>query len=278
MLSVNEWVIFITKEASMINGILSVLLIGFSSLLQAAHPYINHHEEGWYWHNEPEETKAVKKAKPIPSNVTTRKPVADPDKTWKLIGKVAARARAKAILNPTPTNIANARRLQRLIVAQANVFSERWMLDLLLHPEQDESLVNPSNNSARDIYNQQNGLIKEKTIEQLSQTAGLVYFYEGGEPFSERMAEVVSEFAARYQMPLIPIAMGKRISPIFPQSRLDSGDAEQLGVKHIPALFALNSRSKKSMPLAYGLVSQSELKENILMASRFFQSGDSHAN
>ncbi len=91
------------------------------------------------------------------------------------------------------------------------------------------------------------------------------------------MAEVVSDFANSYHMTVIPIAMTDRFSPLLPNSRVDSGEANQMGVKHIPAVFALNPISKKAMPVAYGLLSQSELKENILMATKAFQSGEYNA-
>ena len=248
----------------------SLFLFCFTAAIDAApHPYLNQHEEGWYWHNEaPEVTKkAVKHAPQAPM----ASQAADPDKTWKLIGKIVDRARAKAILNPTRANVAYARRLQRLIVAQSNLFSEKWMLDLLLHPEADESLVNPSNSVARDLYNQHNSLLKEQALAAISNTAGLLYFYQGGEPFSERMAEVVSEFAYHYNINIMPIAMTDKVSPLFPTSITDSGQASEMGVKHIPAVFALNPVTKQIMPVAYGLISQSELKDNILLATNEFQ-------
>ncbi|HBD7398689.1 TPA: type-F conjugative transfer system pilin assembly protein TraF [Legionella pneumophila] len=250
-----------------------VLLLSASPFLCAQNSYLNEHEAGWYWHKDP--TVHPKKKKQVEPTVVNRP--ADPDKTWKLIGARVQRARAQAILNPTTANIAIARRLQRLLVAQANLFSEKWMLDLLINPDQDESLVNPSGSAARDIYNQQNSMQKERAIAQISQSSGLLYFYKGGEPFSERMAEVVSDFANSYHMTVIPIAMTDRFSPLFPNSRVDSGEANQMGVKHIPAVFALNPMSKKTMPVAYGLISQSELKENILMATNAFQSGEYNA-
>jgi conjugal transfer pilus assembly protein TraF len=250
-----------------------VFLISVSPFLYADQPYLNEHEEGWYWHKDP---KVLLKKKERVASPVVNKP-ADPDRTWKLIGERVQRARAQAILNPTTENIARARRLQRLIVAQANLFSEKWMLDLLINPNQDESLVNPSGSAARDIYNQQNSMQKERAIAQISQTSGLLYFYKGGEPFSERMAEVVSDFANSYHMTVIPIAMNDHFSPLLPNSRVDSGEANQMGVKHIPAVFALNPVSKKTMPVAYGLISQSELKENILMATKAFQSGEYNA-
>ncbi|MFA6302183.1 MAG: type-F conjugative transfer system pilin assembly protein TraF [Legionella sp.] len=252
---------------------LFIFLLVFCPYLYADQPYLNEHEEGWYWHKDP---KALPEKKKQVRPAVVNQP-ANPDKTWKLIGERVQQARAQAILNPNPENIARARRLQRLIVAQANLFSEKWMLDLLINPDQDESLVNPSGSAARDIYNQQNSLQKEKAIAKISQTSGLVYFYKAGEPFSERMAEVVNAFANSYHMTVIPIAMSDHFSPAFPNSRVDSGEANQMGVKHIPAVFALNPVSKTTMPIAYGLISQSELKENILMATKAFQSGEYHA-
>lgn len=254
---------------------IALLLMAHGILLHADQTFLNEHEEGWFWHNEKVE---IEKKEPEPVKDIVKEKLADPEKTWKLIGKMVERTRARAILNPTPQNIAEARRVQRLVVSQANLFSERWMFDLLLNPEQDESLINPSNSSARDIYNQQNSILKEQAIQKISQTSGLIYFYAGGDPFSERMAEVVRDFTSRYKMPLMPVAVTRELSPVFPNSRIDQRLAEQMGVKHIPAVFALNPTSQKPMPVAYGLISQSELKEHILMAINEYQPGEQYEN
>lgn len=255
---------------------LVMTLMSISAFSYAGHAYLNEHEAGWYWHNDPIEEADKSKKKTMSPQASSQSATAD--KTWKMIGQMVAEARAKAILNPSVKNIATARRLQRIMVGQANLFSEKWMLDLLLHPEGDESLINPSGSAARDLYNQQNSLMKEKAIVQISQTSGLIYFYEGNEPFSERMAEVLRDFADSYHMKVIPIAMSPKFSPIFPQSHIDAGEANHMGVKHIPAVFAIHPVSKQPMPVAYGLVSQSELKDNILMATNAFRSGAYHEN
>lgn len=260
----------------MVKWFLVVLMLLLNTLVFASHSYLNEHEAGWYWHKDPKEPvkKRTKKQQSVAPPING---VADPDRTWKLIGKRVQQARAKAILNPTPQNIAQARRMQRLVVAQANLFSEKWMLDLLLNPDQDESLVNPSNGAARDLYNNQSNLEKEKAITLIRQSSGLIYFYQAGEPYSERMAQVIRDFSMSYQLPLTPVAMTQSVSPVLPNSRMDSGEASQMGVKHIPAVFALNPISHKPMPIAYGLISHSELKEHILMAINTFQFGDYNA-
>lgn len=236
----------------------------------ASSRFLNQHEYGWYWHNEPIVTdkKEVKqKAALTPPN---------PEKTWKMIGQMVEQSRARAILNPTFKNITEARRMQRAVVGQANLFSERWMLDLLLHPELDENIVNPNTSAGRTLYHEQNSMLKEKLIAKVSQASGLFYFYQGGESYSERMAEVVRDFAQSYHMRLIPVAMNAQFSPLFPKSQVDSGLANQMKVKHIPAVFAMNPYSKTMMPIAYGLVSQSELKENLFLATLGLQTGGTH--
>lgn len=260
----------------MVKWFLVLLLLLLNTFVFASHSFLNEHEAGWYWHKDPKEPikKRTKKQLPVSPSINR---AADPDKTWKLIGKRVQQARARAILNPTPQNIAQARRMQRLVVAQANLFSEKWMLDLLLNPDQDEGLVNPSNSAARDLYNNQSNLEKEKAIALIRQSSGLIYFYQAGEPYSERMAQVIRDFSMSYRLPLIPVAMTQSVSSVFPNSRMDSGEASQMGVKHIPAVFALNPKSHQPMPIAYGLVSHSELKEHILQAINTFQFGDYHA-
>lgn len=247
--------------------LLILILYSISSFAIASNPQLSDHEKGWYWHDDPK--KSPKKTIPVIH------PPANPANTWKLIGKMVDTARAKAILNPSVENIAHARHLQRLVVAQANLFSERWMLDLLLHPEMDESLVNPHNSNARDIYNQEKNRQKE---ESLSTLQTLYYFYDGGEPYSEKMATVVQDFALNYQLTIIPISMNQKVSPVFPQSKIDGGEAKNMKVRHIPALFSLHPVTRKPIPIAYGLTSQSDLKENISHVLQAFNKGGIHEN
>lgn len=249
---------------------LLLLLFIIHSSLHASSRFLNQHEEGWYWHND---KLAVDKKEQQPESTHSQP---NPEKTWKLIGQMVEQSRARAILNPTMSNITEARRMQRLVVTQANFFSERWMLSLLLHPELDENILNPNNSAGRTLYQEQNSALKETIIAKVSQQSSLYYFYQGGEPYSERMAEVVRDFALRYKMHLIPIAMNAHFSPTFPNSQIDSGLANQLRVKHIPAVFAMNPYTQEMMPVAYGLVSQSELKDNLFLATKAFKSGGAH--
>jgi conjugal transfer pilus assembly protein TraF len=51
--------------------------------------------------------------------------------------------------------------------------------------------------------------------------------------------------------------------PEFPDSRTDSGQAKTFKVTVTPALFAVNPYTQKAFPVAYGLTSETELRDNI---------------
>lgn len=249
-------------------------LIAFSILFyttQSMSFSLNEHERGWYWHDDPK-TVLRKKEKVVREKVVS--PKASPDKTWKLIGHTVEVAIARAILDPTRENISAARKMQRKLVSQSYLFSERWMLDLLLNPEEDESLINPNSSGARGLYNQQNAVVKDLAVGALRKSSGFIYFYEGGEAYSEKMAEVLKDFGNQYQIGIIPISVNNHISSVFPNSLLDSGQARMMHVKHIPAVFSIHPKTNQPMPIAYGVVSHSELKDHILMASQFFSTRD----
>ncbi|MCR9192613.1 MAG: type-F conjugative transfer system pilin assembly protein TraF [Gammaproteobacteria bacterium] len=230
---------------------------------------LSDHEKGWYWHDDPK--PILRKKEKV---VRKKEAAAAPDKTWKLIGHTVEVAMARAILDPTPENVAIARKMQRKLTKQASIFSERWTLDLLLNPEQDESLVNPNSSAARGLYNQENSIVKDLAVQALSKSSGFIYFYEGGEAYSEKMAEVLKDFGNQYQIGIIPISVNNHISFVFPKSLVDSGQAQMMHVKHIPAIFSIHPKTNRPMPIAYGVVSHSELKDNILMASEFFSTRD----
>jgi len=57
--------------------------------------------------------------------------------------------------------------------------------------------------------------------------------------------------------------------PEFPDARRDNGIAERLGISHVPALIALHPKSGKFIPLAYGMVSISEIEERVELLTKY---------
>ena len=59
--------------------------------------------------------------------------------------------------------------------------------------------------------------------------------------------------------------------PEFPHARRNNGIAERLQISHVPALIALHPQSGQMIPLAYGLVSESEIEERVDLLTRMLK-------
>ena len=61
--------------------------------------------------------------------------------------------------------------------------------------------------------------------------------------------------------------------PEFPDSKHDSGQAEKFHVTVEPSLYAVDPKSQKAYPVAFGLTSETELQNNIYNIMTHYQDG-----
>jgi conjugal transfer pilus assembly protein TraF len=86
----------------------------------------------------------------------------------------------------------------------------------------------------------------------------------------------VKHFAKKHGWSVLGISMDggplRSTLPEFPDAKRDNGMASRLKVSHVPALIAFHSASGQMIPLAYGMVSESEIEERIDLLTRTFSS------
>lgn len=83
------------------------------------------------------------------------------------------------------------------------------------------------------------------------------------------MAPVVKRFSEQYHWSVMPINVeGTQPLPDFPKVQKDNGIADQWKVDQIPALFAVNPKTKHVLPIAYGLISIEEIERRIVTLMR----------
>ncbi|WP_171840560.1 conjugal transfer protein TraF, partial [Escherichia coli] len=73
-----------------------------------------------------------------------------------------------------------------------------------------------------------------------------------------------------YNVALIPVSMDGARSEALPQTRPDSGQAQRLGVTHLPALFLVEPGAERYQPLAYGFMTQDDLMKRFLSVATDF--------
>jgi conjugal transfer pilus assembly protein TraF len=107
-----------------------------------------------------------------------------------------------------------------------------------------------------------------KRIQALAQEYGLFFFFKKECPYCHHFAPVVKHFAEKHGWSVLAISLDGGVLPEFPHARRDNGIASRLQVAHVPALIAVHPRSGQTIPLAYGLVSESEIENRVELLTR----------
>ena len=133
----------------------------------------------------------------------------------------------------------------------------------MTHPELNYSLDHPTNQVGIQIYQEEESKKKDTAIQVFKKQYGLFFFYKSTCPYCKRFAPILASFALRYGLAIIPITLDGIPLPEFPNTRNDTGQASKFHVSMTPALFAVNPYTQKAFPVAYGLTSETELRDNI---------------
>ena len=238
------------------NKLLILLLICLMSHCVYAADYYSNHAVGWHWYDDPKEIKHETKHPSV--TIPT-----DPDAVVSQARQKINTALNTVIADPTVKNIEKYLELQEAMGSRAEYISKLWQQALLNRPDLNYSLKNPTNNVAIEVYHQQEAKNKDEAIVAFGKKTGLFFFYKSTCPYCQRFAPILKSFAARYDLTIIPITMDGISLPEFPDSRMDSGQSRQFHVSVTPAVFAVNPYTQKAFPVAYGLTSETELRDNI---------------
>jgi len=213
-------------------------------------------KKGYLWYNLPKIDQPVKKAKKIP------------------FSKLSYQERNKVLHYFTMESLHKARQthdvkdmevflsFQRYWLNEASIFQHNFQYALLRAPELDSTVKNPISAIGTSLNEQQKGRYRQKAISELTQHYGLMFFYKGADPYSEKQALVLKDFAQRYQFKYIPVSVDGVVLDSMPNSRRDSGQAKRLHVEVYPTLILVEPKTGQTMPVAHGFLTQDYLTEN----------------
>lgn len=231
-----------------------------------AEDFYSQHAVGWHWYDDPQEKKEEK-----PKNFVIQR---DPNQVVASARTKITTALNKVIAEPTQENLENYLALQEQLNQRAEKVANLWQQVLLKNPEINYALTHPTNSVGIQVYNEKISGEKESALKIFSKQTGLFFFYKSTCPYCQRFAPILKSFAERNGISIIPITMDGVSLPEFPNSKIDSGQANQFHVTMTPALFAVNPYTQKAFPVAYGLTSETELRDNIYKIMK--QYGGSH--
>lgn len=182
-----------------------------------------------------------------------------------------------AYVNPTPENIKNYISFQNMVSDKASVFADMTKRVLWANPELDYSQRFPVAKMAKDTQKSNLAKEQEALYKKLnSEGYGLFFFYRSDCPYCHKMANPLKMFLDKSQMDIVSVSLdGVLLNDIFPNSTVNKGQAEALGVERTPTIILVNTKTKDMTRIASGWVSTYELQERIfrLMAKK---PGESH--
>ncbi|MBY0501698.1 MAG: type-F conjugative transfer system pilin assembly protein TraF [Alphaproteobacteria bacterium] len=223
--------------------------------------------EGWHWYeNSLSDDKVEEKKKERSSGRSSPSPT--PTEKIEVQRKELETKLHTAILEPTQENVIVYIIAQKALMDQSQRFSEAWKQVVLTTPSLDETLVHPVDQNARHVYYTERNKELTSRIKALAQDYGLFFFFRKNCPYCHHFAPIVKHFAEKHSWSVLAISLDGGILPEFPHARKNNGIAERLHISHVPALIALHPQSGQTIPLAYGLVSESEIEERVDLLTR----------
>ncbi|TDN51487.1 type-F conjugative transfer system pilin assembly protein TraF [Scandinavium goeteborgense] len=218
-------------------------------------------DEGWHWYKDPAEEDEL----PPSSPVSTPPPASSltPTQQKKRLHDATMAALDKVILYPTVNNYVAFMRLQNFWTEQATEFVQVSKQARLSHPELDYNLVRSHYNGTAAAQKAMQKTKESAAVSRLARDYGVMFFYRGNNPVDNLMAGVIQAWCDERRISLVAVSVDGRISEHLPNSHLDHGQAQTMGVRFFPATFMVDPRSRHWQPLAWGFMSHDDLDHQV---------------
>ena len=243
-------------------GRLIILLCFFVSV--SSHAELTQaHAHGFHWYS----TEPIEKIKKItPAPVVT--PAPSPYEKLMNVRRQTLNTLATALLEPSFDATYDYMVAQQQYAKKNQQFVRYWQQVLMVHPELDYTLHSPTDNSAIATRNDSQNILIDKVLKASAETYGLILFYKGQSPISQKMMIHLMPFVNEYHFSMISVATdGQSIDGLpNPKSIPLAAVQKTIDIKerYMPALFLVNLKTQKMSALSYGFVSLTELKTKFL--------------
>ncbi len=225
--------------------------------------FFDTHAEGWHWYA-PEPKEEEKKSAPTPTTNPSTSQSDDPLSQMATVTKAVNEAKAEAVLNPTPENVANYIAIQNAVTQNAAKFSQTWQQVIWQNPNLNYSLNHPTSQIAKDAYLDTKRQANTTELKRIANQYGLFFFFAGSCPYCHRFAPIIKDLQTQYGFSVIPISLDGGGLPEYPNPQHDNGQAQKFGVTRWPSLFLVNPDKRQIIPITYGLIGEDELTNRLV--------------
>lgn len=219
-------------------------------------------ERGWFWYEAPPEDRTLEEAEQVLPLVAAEP--ADPLAELATLQGVIERAKARAVLHPTEANVRAWMALNAVVQRRATLFADVTQRVVWATPSLDQSLVRPHSQAGLKAWTAARTESRARTLREIAKNHGLLFVFASDCPYCIEMSPYLKRFAQSYGFTVIPISLDGGTVPEFPEARYTPTIRTRLDVAVTPAIFLANPASEQVQPIAYGVVSLSELETRIV--------------
>ena len=175
--------------------------------------------------------------------------------------------RAKAIIDPTPDNIAAYIRFQREQLDRASLFSDVWQRAIWQDPELDYTLQRPVSTLGKTQWQDARSAERNAAMAQLPERYGLFYFFAQSCGACEVMSPIVQSVASTWHIAVRAISTDGGPSRHFPNYTVETNQRTRMGLepKVTPAVVLWDALKSQAIPIGYGVMSADELQDRIYL-------------
>jgi len=254
--------------------LISVTLMSDSALASEGETsFFERKAEGWHWYQDQDqdqvtEIRKQESGKKETNTLRVKKPSLNPTQAIEAQRKALETKLHAAIVEPTRENLISYITAQKALMDQSQKFSEVWKQVVMTTPSLDETLTHPVDQNALHVYyTSQHNTLKQR-IMGLASEYGLFFFFRKNCGYCHEFAPVVKRFSQKYGWSVLGVSLDGGSLPEFPAPKQDNGIAARLQIAHVPALIALHPKTGQLIPLAYGMISESEIENRAELLTR----------
>ena len=172
------------------------------------------------------------------------------------------RAKKVAIVSLDDRDIYKFHAMKNQMLAHAISFEEKSRKIMYLNRELDLTNIKPVNQIGRSLQEKIRRKNITKLMQKLAKEWGFFYFYQSGCEVCKEYAPVIKGFAEKYGFEVMAISIDGQKIKEFPNSVVDQGQAQHLGVTHTPTVFFVNPNTDEKIAI-YSIRSYSEIEDRI---------------
>ena len=222
---------------------------------------------GWHFYCDREEER--QEAEPPPAQPPSGSPAAGDSQsaTERILAlrRALEEARAEAILDPTPEKVATYLRLQQETLQRAAVFSDAFRRTVWASPDLDYTLKRPVGALAKQVWSDERRQARDAVLARLGDRYGLIYLGHAGCAGCKVFGPLLRAFAMRHGLDVLAVSLTGAALEGWPEAVADNGRAARLGLGNapVPALVLFDTKTKRVLPVGFGVMAEDEMAERI---------------